>query len=142
MQRLFSAFPGGAPGVGILGLRAAAAGTVIWAAAAGLTRASDPPLAAWAIGITAIAMSICVLIGAITPPASLLLGLIVAVGWVRFPDATSIHTPGALLLVSDAVALALIGPGAFSVDARLFGRRKIVLTRRTPPPTTATGIAD
>jgi uncharacterized membrane protein YphA (DoxX/SURF4 family) len=32
-----------------------------------------------------------------------------------------------LLLASIAVALAFLGPGAFSIDARLFGRRQIII---------------
>lgn len=32
-----------------------------------------------------------------------------------------------LVLGADAIAIALIGPGAFSVDARLFGRREILI---------------
>jgi hypothetical protein len=39
------------------------------------------------------------------------------------------------VLVLDAAALGLLGPGAYSVDARLFGRRVTVL----PPPTDAAG---
>jgi len=32
-----------------------------------------------------------------------------------------------------ATAVALLGPGAYSVDARLFGMREIVITRSGPP---------
>jgi hypothetical protein len=30
-------------------------------------------------------------------------------------------------MVVDATAIALLGPGAFSLDARLFGRREILI---------------
>jgi hypothetical protein len=33
----------------------------------------------------------------------------------------------AVLLATASAALALVGPGAFSLDARLFGRREIVI---------------
>jgi hypothetical protein len=33
-----------------------------------------------------------------------------------------------------AVAVALLGPGAFAVDARLFGRREVVIPRPSRPP--------
>lgn len=36
--------------------------------------------------------------------------------------------------MSIAVALAFLGPGAFSLDARLFGRREIIIPRTTLPP--------
>jgi hypothetical protein len=32
-----------------------------------------------------------------------------------------------LILIVDAAALTLLGPGAVSLDARLFGRREIVI---------------
>jgi hypothetical protein len=40
-----------------------------------------------------------------------------------------------LLLAALGVALALLGPGAFSVDARLFGWKRVEIrkSRETPP---------
>lgn len=43
---------------------------------------------------------------------------------------------GLILLVTHlatGMAVTLIGPGAFSADARLFGRRRITLPSRRPP---------
>jgi len=37
-------------------------------------------------------------------------------------------------MIVAAVALALLGPGAFSLDGRLFGRREIVIPPATRPP--------
>jgi hypothetical protein len=37
------------------------------------------------------------------------------------------------LAISIAIALALLGPGAFSIDARRFGRREIVIPPRSTP---------
>jgi hypothetical protein len=37
--------------------------------------------------------------------------------------------PADLFLVAVAAALVLLGPGALSIDARLFGRREIVVPR-------------
>jgi hypothetical protein len=37
------------------------------------------------------------------------------------------------LAVSIAIALVFLGPGAFSIDARLFGRREIVIPPRSKP---------
>lgn len=36
--------------------------------------------------------------------------------------------------ITIAIALAFLGPGAFSLDARLFGRREIVIPRAPLPP--------
>jgi hypothetical protein len=41
----------------------------------------------------------------------------------------------AALVVIDAIALAMLGPGAHSIDAHLFGRREIIIpddSRRRP----------
>jgi uncharacterized membrane protein YphA (DoxX/SURF4 family) len=43
----------------------------------------------------------------------------------------------AALVTADAIALALLGPGAHSIDAWLFGRREILVSDdllRRPPP--------
>ena len=45
-----------------------------------------------------------------------------------FP-AGAVDSVAALLLMADAVALVLLGPGALSLDAWLFGRREILLPR-------------
>jgi hypothetical protein len=37
------------------------------------------------------------------------------------------------LAISIAIALVLLGPGAFSIDARRFGRREIVIPPRSTP---------
>jgi len=36
-----------------------------------------------------------------------------------------------VFMILDAAALALLGPGAYSVDARLFGRRVTIVASRT-----------
>jgi uncharacterized membrane protein YphA (DoxX/SURF4 family) len=41
--------------------------------------------------------------------------------------------PSAIALLVLAIVVALLGPGAYSVDARLFGMREIVITRSGPP---------
>jgi hypothetical protein len=35
-------------------------------------------------------------------------------------------------VIVDAVALAVLGPGAYSVDAYLFGRREIIISNLPP----------
>jgi uncharacterized membrane protein YphA (DoxX/SURF4 family) len=43
-------------------------------------------------------------------------------------------TVGALYLVVISIAITLLGPGAFSLDARLFGRREIIIPEASRPP--------
>jgi hypothetical protein len=113
-------FPDGWPGVGLLLLRAAvASGTGL---GLGGSLAVPAPLP-W--GIAAM-----VLAGALTPLACLVscllaIAVLSQAGWGA---ASTI----ALLTGLSNVALALLGPGAFSLDARLFGRRTLRLPDRMP----------
>jgi uncharacterized membrane protein YphA (DoxX/SURF4 family) len=69
--------------------------------------------------------------GFLTPLAALLVGacfLGIAASW--FPEPSlGLHDArvAAFGMTITAVALALLGPGAFSLDGRLFGRREIVI---------------
>jgi uncharacterized membrane protein YphA (DoxX/SURF4 family) len=78
----------------------------------------------------------CLLIGFLTPYVSTLVGvasIASAISWLPTPTGSLLEGKVASLeMIVMAVALALLGPGAFSVDARLFGRREIVI----PPPAT------
>jgi uncharacterized membrane protein YphA (DoxX/SURF4 family) len=119
VQKLFTAFPSGSPGSGLLLLRSFVALTLI---AQGLTyvRASDPNLSKWLIVLLFFAGAGCLLIGVFTPIAA----IVIAFGAIAF--AIFIDSNYAVVVVIIlAAAIALLGPGAYSVDARLFGRREI-----------------
>jgi uncharacterized membrane protein YphA (DoxX/SURF4 family) len=78
------------------------------------------------------------LIGFITPLASALVGIVgvgSAISWLPAPIGNLFDGRlGFLEVIALAAAIALLGPGAYSVDARLFGRREIVFpaSSRTP----------
>ena len=110
MQKFFSAFPRGSPGLGLLLLRAFIALTLVTA---------DLNLPGWLFAVF-LAGGACVLIGFLTPIAAVLIGA-GAVAFAIFFDSS--YT--VVVLITLAAAIALLGPGAFSVDARLFGRREI-----------------
>ena len=76
------------------------------------------------------------IVGFLTPLASLLAGLAVlcsSFAWIPGPSLGSLGAIlVALLMIIIAIGIALLGPGAFSVDGHLFGRREIVIPPRSP----------
>ncbi len=73
------------------------------------------------------------LAGLMTPIVAALAGIVGAVWWTAVvpPHTAALQSKLlAALLTGLAVAVALLGPGAFSIDARLFGLREIIIPRR------------
>jgi uncharacterized membrane protein YphA (DoxX/SURF4 family) len=91
-------------------------------------------------GLIVLAGGALLLIGFLTPVASVLIALAtiaIARSWVPAATSNFFNTPlPAFLVVIIAAAIALLGPGAFSVDCRLFGRREIIIPHspRIPRP--------
>jgi putative oxidoreductase len=126
LQRLFSAFPNGFPGGGLLLLRFVVA---LNAAAEGIFILSSPDhetASCWYLAGLAVVMSGSILMGFLTPICCGLAAVAnVIINVLRLPALAS--SIGHLNLAIICIALALLGPGAFSVDARLFGRREIII---------------
>jgi uncharacterized membrane protein YphA (DoxX/SURF4 family) len=91
-----------------------------------------------AIASLEILVGAVLLIGFLTPiaGASASLGnLAIAVSWFQTSgENTHDKTVAALFLVVMSIAITLLGPGAFSLDARLFGRREIIIPEASRPP--------
>jgi uncharacterized membrane protein YphA (DoxX/SURF4 family) len=124
LQRLFTMFPGGWPGAGLLVLRLAAAIPLI--IGGGLAGRDGPQLGLHAIYFSTIGVGILLLAGLWTPVAGAL--QVITEVWIFFSrgDGANLH----LLLAALGVSLVMLGPGAWSVDARLFGRKRIDIRGR------------
>ena len=137
MQRLFPSFPSGWPGIGLLVLRLAVAVALVVHGAACL--AGTPTLGAAAVAVAAALTAALLLVGLVTPFAGALaavLGIGLAMAWLPAPKPNAFEVSlTAALAVSAATAIALLGPGAFSLDAALFGRREIAIPPTLEPET-------
>jgi len=83
--------------------------------------ASGPHRDATAPAIVGIAAGLLLLIGLWTPVGSLL--AVISQSWTLFISAVIPQT--AILLLSISVAVAMLGPGAWSIDSLLFGRHRL-----------------
>jgi hypothetical protein len=121
VQRLFSMFPAGLPGLGLLLLRASVAIALLFE-----HYGRRDAVFGWMEGATLL-LAAALAIGYWTPIAAVgglvFHGLIWLVAGI---DSAAVS----VVLALDAMALALLGPGAYSVDSWRFGRRLVEL----PPP--------
>jgi putative oxidoreductase len=124
MQRLFSTFPDGWPGAGLAFLRAMAAIPPLQHGATGLLTAPLPALTN--LQLVAAGAAGLLLVGFWTPVAGVLLA--VAEVCITFSHPTDPWRH--ILLAALGAGLAMLGPGAWSVDARLFGRKRIHIPQR------------
>jgi hypothetical protein len=116
VQRLFSIFPAGAAGFVLLLIRVGVSATILI-----VTLAKSTICTHWALVICAVlAFSLC--LGVLTPFACVL-SCLVELSCICGLSRIDIAYQCFLLLVT--ASLAVLGPGAYSLDARLFGRRVI-----------------
>ena len=119
MQRLFSTFANGWPGAGLLLQRLLAGGALVYCGVASVTAAAHFELAA--PQILAAAAGILLLAGLWTPVAGVVAAI--AEAWIAYSNPGNLWMP--LMLAVLGASLAMIGPGAWSLDALLFGRKQI-----------------
>ena len=124
MRRLFSTFARGSPGVGLLVMRLVA-GAAFIAQALDTLHSSQLPVAV--LSTLAIVAGLLLLAGLWTPIAGSL-GAAVSI-WFAL---NLVEDPLAgILLATMGAGLALVGPGAWSADAKLFGWKRIDVRDRT-----------
>lgn len=121
MQRLFSMFPPGLPGLALLLLRASVAIALL---AECYSRQRD--LSGW-IQAAIILVSLASSLGYLTPIVAVMSLVLHTLIWsgLGFGNAAV-----ATMICLNAMALALLGPGAYSIDYYRFGRRQVILPPR------------
>jgi hypothetical protein len=120
MHRLYSMFPLGLPGVGLVFLRLAVAIT-LWPPPNGLEMWLGEHVLFWGVFMLTLALTA----GFVTPVAAALSLALKCVELAR-PGDMPVQYLACVALVS--LALFLLGPGSYSLDSHLYGRR--VLTVR------------
>ena len=119
LQRLFPMFPYGWPGRGLLLLRLGVVsilthdGVCAWIGA--------PQRESIALQVVAAITGVFLLVGLWTPVAA----AIVALSEIGIVLTGTTHPQSTILLATQAIALAFLGPGSLSIDARLFGRKRL-----------------
>jgi len=118
MRKLFPDFVAGAPAAGLLVLRAVAGIAFIANMAAGFS-VSGSLDTALAIGAGMLGASL--LLGLGTP----VVGVVAALDAMRIALSWPREAGAWFLVAAIAFALALLGPGTWSIDARLFGWKRL-----------------
>lgn len=112
-------FPAGAPGIALLLLRLCVAvmlfidtaGRVLW------------PASIW-LAIVSFVAAVAVAAGFLTPILALICGALKVYALIGTAQGIAPLIVLALLL---SIAVAMLGPGAYSLDAKMFGRRVVLL---------------
>jgi uncharacterized membrane protein YphA (DoxX/SURF4 family) len=119
VRRLYSTFAGGWPGAGLLLLRLVGGSVVLVRAAANLL--GDAPLNARLTSASLAGSGVLLITGFWTPLAG------AAVAAIEMSRALSIGQEALVSILAGTVggALAMLGPGRWSVDAHLYGWKRI-----------------
>jgi uncharacterized membrane protein YphA (DoxX/SURF4 family) len=112
-------FPQGGPGVALLLLRVSVVAFLIIAVAN--YNVSSLVL------VGAVLISVSLLIGFLTPFFCVMVAAFIIGNMIANPHASSVLC---VIAIANAAALGLLGPGAYSVDSKLFGRRVTIVRPR------------
>ena len=124
MQRLFSTFAAGWPGKGLLLQRLVTAAALIYYGIVDLREVHQ--FALIAPQLIAAGAGMLLLVGLWTPAVGTVIAIVEA--WIVLWRPGDPWVP--IMLAALGATLAMIGPGAWSVDARLFGRKHIDIPER------------
>jgi uncharacterized membrane protein YphA (DoxX/SURF4 family) len=118
LRRLYSTFAASWPGLGLLLMRIVVGSVVLMA---GPKLWSDGPLHLTLASASLALSGLLLVVGLWTPAAGAVVAVIEVTQVLRGAE----HPVVGLLAGTIAVALAMLGPGHWSVDARLFGWKRI-----------------
>ena len=127
MRRLYSTFAGGWPGIGLLFMRLVV-GSVLLVRASWLLW-TDPPLTVTLPFVSLAGPGLLLIAGLWTPLAGI---AVAAIELSRILTSEDVFAP--LMAATMGGALAMLGPGRWSLDARLFGWKRIEASPRAPNP--------
>jgi uncharacterized membrane protein YphA (DoxX/SURF4 family) len=119
VQRLFSTFPNSWPGAGLLILRFAAGFSLV---GVGTMLGDLGDTAALFLRCALLVVAVLLWIGLATPVA----GIVDAAIQVGVMILDKRYDSSSMVAAALGFALAMLGPGAWSLDARVFGRKRIV----------------
>jgi len=128
LRRLYSTFAGGWPGIGLLILRLVLGFVLVVRASFKLW--SDPPLNLTIASVILLVGAILLMLGLWTPIAGTIVALVEAWKILTLPGDKAVW----LLLGTIGCAVAMLGPGLWSVDARLFGWKRVEAPPRKSSP--------
>lgn len=132
LRKTFSRFPSGWAAVALLVLRLVI-GAIAFAEATLIFAGTNSPLVQLTAGCAAVG-GLALLFGFLTPVVSGLIAVEAATMLLAQPTLRLLDSPMALFeFIAMAAVLAVLGPGALSIDARLFGLREVAISDRRPP---------
>ena len=128
---MFSTYPDGTPGAGLLLLRAAGGAVFVIQSAAYLADKRELGLLVLIVIPLISVVGLLLLVGFLTRFAALVAAMMGAGCVFSWQPESTVGPLGvpmtAALAVIIMIAVSCLGPGAFSIDGRLFGRREIII---------------
>jgi hypothetical protein len=119
LRRLYSTFAGGWPGIGLMLMRLAIGFAL--ANSAGPVLLNNPAIPSAVLSVLLALAAMLLIIGLYTPVVGTLVAVIESYRVLTIPKDALIY----LLVACIGAALAMLGPGLWSIDARLFGWKRI-----------------
>lgn len=119
LRRLYSTFAGGWPGAGLILMRLVAGVALMYIS--GSTLRSNPSIPLAILSLLLVGGGILLVVGLCTPIVGMLVALNESLKLLTLPSDWLLY----LFLATFGAALAMLGPGLWSVDARLFGWKRI-----------------